>query len=498
MHANSETCSYAAVDLGGESGRVVQFQTDGVRVSTRECHRWGNRPVLLGGHLFWDFPALLEEVKAGLRKCRAEAPKLRSFGIDTWGTDFGLIAGNGELAGLPYAYRDHKNDGMPELVREILTDAELYSITGIQVMKVNTLYQLYALVRARSPLLKIARRLLFMPDLVAFFLCGSECCEHTMASTSQLLRAGERVWDPRIFNRLELPIEIMPEIAMAGADLGSILPAQAEEAGLQSLRLCASATHDTASAVAAVPACNADPWAFISSGTWSLVGTEVEAPLITEEARCANVTNEAGVAGVTRLLKNVTGLWLLRRLRQDWPKSYEYSEVVAAAESARAFQSFIDPDDPGFHNPPNMISAIEEYCRKSGQLAPQTIGDFARCVLESLAFKYRSVLQTLARLTGRSFARIHIVGGGAKNRFLNALTANATGIAVHAGPVEATAIGNGVVQALSDGLFRSVAEARAVIASSFPLQTCFPECVEVWEKHARRFHEVTGVQGYVT
>ena len=488
--------NYAALDLGGESGRACILRTDGKRIEIAEHHRYINRPVLISGHLYWNVAGIFQELKAGIESCARAAPSLSSVAIDTWGTDFGFVSKSDELVGLPFSYRDHKNDSMLDLAREMISDSELYSMTGIQVMKVNSLYQLLSLVREGLGILEAADRLLFMPDLFAFLLCGAKTCEYTMASTSQLMDPVSKTWATELFERLELPIEIMPEIVPSGTDLGTILPEQACGMGVAGARVRACATHDTASAVAAVPVVNdGKPWAFISSGTWSLVGTEIDRPVLTEEAREVNVTNEGGIDGTIRLLKNVTGMWLVQRLRRDLSlrgTHLGYDEIAASAEAAEPFARFIDPDDWAFHNPSDMVAAIDAYCAKTRQSAPVSPGEYARCIYESLAYRYREVIAALSRLTGKHFARIHIIGGGAQVDLLNSFTADACGIEVYAGPYEATAIGNGIVQALSDGVFTSLADARSAVGESFDVEIHNPANCDLWERDYYRFNDVTG------
>jgi rhamnulokinase len=332
-----------------------------------------------------------------------------------------------------------------------------------------------------------------MPDLLNFFLVGDAAAEYTIASTSQFLNPASETWETRIFERLGLPVGLLPPLVRPGAARGRLLPEQAAELGLPSLIVRACAAHDTASAVAAVPVRDDGlPWAFISSGTWSLVGVEIPRPLLTEDARRANATNEAGVGGTTRLLKNVTGLWLAQRLRHDLAlrgQELDHEALASAAAAAPAFQRFIAPNAPAFHNPPNMLAAIADFCLATGQPPPQSPGEYARCIFESLAFSYAEVLAALARLVGMPFARVHIIGGGAQNAFLNACAANACGIEVVAGPHEATVIGNGLVQAMADGLFGTLVEARQAVGRSFPVTVYPPRDHEMWQRHYSRYRE---------
>ncbi len=370
----SKSTSYIAVDLGAESGRAMVFAVEDGKVSVEEHHRFASKPVLLAGHMYWDIARIFDEVKAGVRKAALETGEVRSLAIDTWGVDFGFLSASGEPLGLPFAYRDHKNDGMIEIVREAMADDELYGLTGIQFMQLNTLYQLVALKRMGYPLLDCAAKLLFVPDLLNYLFSGQAVAEYTIASTSQLLDPVNKVWEKRIFDRLGLPLEIMPDIVESGADLGLVLPEQAEDMGIPRLRVRTCAGHDTGSAVVAVPALSdGKTWGFISAGTWCLVGLEVPKPVLGPDALAANVTNEGGVCNTIRLLKNVTGMWLVQRLRVDLEKrgvSMDYGELMEAAEAAPAFRRFINPNDPVFLNPPSMMAAVDEYARRRASANP--------------------------------------------------------------------------------------------------------------------------------
>jgi rhamnulokinase len=492
----SKSASYIAVDLGAESGRAMVFAVEDGKVSVEEHHRFASKPVLLAGHMYWDIARIFDEVKAGVRKAAQDAGEVRSLAIDTWGVDFGFLSASGEPLGLPFAYRDHKNDGMLEVVREAMADDELYGLTGIQFMQLNTLYQLVALKRMGYPLLDCASKLLFIPDLLNYLFSGQAVAEYTIASTSQLLDPVNKVWEKRIFDRLDLPLDIMPEIVESGADLGLVLPEQAEDMGIPRLRVRTCAGHDTGSAVVAVPALSdGKTWGFISAGTWCLVGLEVPRPVLGPDALAANVTNEGGVCNTIRLLKNVTGMWLVQRLRVDLEKrgvTMDYGELMKAAEAAPAFRRFINPNDAAFLNPPSMMMAIDDYCVTTSQPTPQNPAEYARCIFESLAFAYREVFSNLAHLAGTTVERIHVIGGGARNTFLNACTADACGVEVIAGPYEATALGNGIIQAMADGVFGSLAEARAAVAASFDLGRWQPTKADEWAAQYDRYLEITG------
>ncbi|MBN1560493.1 rhamnulokinase [candidate division KSB1 bacterium] len=439
---------YLAFDLGASSGRALVgiYEKEGLRLE--ETHRFPNRMVHLNGHYHWDILQLFDEIKIGLaRTAQAGHRDIRSLGVDTWGVDFGLIGRHGVLLGNPYAYRDMNAESMRHAFERIPRE-QLYKKTGIQFMAFNSIFQLLRLVEEENPLLEVAEKLLFIPDLLNYFLTGEMVSEYSIASTSQLLNPWSRTWEKEIFERLQLPLHIMPEIVPPGTRLGQLRQEIAEEAGLPRVAVVAPACHDTASAVAAVPA-TGDNWAYLSSGTWSLIGVESPQPIINDAALANNFTNEGGVNGTIRFLKNVAGLWLVQRCRSDWAKGGEelsYDELTELAEAAGPSPCHLDPDDGVFTNPINMPAAIAKYCRDSGQPVPASKGQYIRCALESLARKYKQVLDSLNSMLPQPVQRLHIVGGGAKNRLLNRLTAEETGLEVIAGPAEATGMGNVIVQ----------------------------------------------------
>ncbi len=486
--------TYYAVDLGASSGRVMIVQTDGRKLQIETAHRFPNQSTRINGHLYWDLPRILDEIKAGLRKGFELAPQCKSFAIDTWGTDFGLITRAGALVGLPLSNRDFSTDEVMDRVRAVIPDEELYACTGIQFMRVNAIYQLVSMQQTHAWMFEPAEHLLFLPDLLRYILCGDIAAEYTIASTSHLLDARTRDWHPEVFSRLGLPRHLMPNIVEPGASIGTLRAEHAIDLDMPRLSVRTCACHDTASAVAAVPAMDdGQPWAYISSGTWSLVGTEIAQPLVTPAALRANVTNEGGVNGAIRLLKNVNGLWLLQRLQHDLNvqgMSVDFPALVDSANAAPAFARFINPNFIGFHNPPSMMKAIDEFCRARRQSPAETPGEYARCIMESLAFAYVDVLETLQDLLGVRFARVHIVGGGSLNTTLSAWTADACGIPVYVGPVEATALGNGLVQAIADGVFSSLAEARRAIGASFPCTIYQPRYCQAWLRQRERYREV--------
>jgi rhamnulokinase len=466
---------YAAIDLGAESGRVVVGAFDGSHLALEEIHRFPNVPVTVGGTLHWDALRLWGDIAAGLRKAGAGGD-IASCAVDTWGVDFALLDARGRLLANPVHYRDVRTAGMVDAAFGVIPKAEIYGTTGIQVMEINTLYQLLAMARAGDPLLHAADRLLMVADLFAHFLSGSSVSEFTLASTSQALDAATRDWARPMLDRLGIPTGLLPEIVQPGTDVGALVPDLAAAQGLGTTRVIMPASHDTASAVVGTPLASAST-AFLSSGTWSLIGLEVPEPVISDVSLAANLTNEGGVAGTTRLLRNVVGLWLVQESRRAlWPdrEPPSYETIAGIAETAPAFTAFIDPDDERFLRPGDLPARVRAYCTETGQPAPEDAGTLIRVLLESLALRYARAVQQLAAASGHPVEAVHIVGGGSNNRLLCRLTADATGLPVKAGPVEATAIGNIAVQAIAAGDLASVAEARELTARSFPITTYEP------------------------
>lgn len=458
---------YLAADFGGGSGRVIAGWLEDGKLTMEEIHRFGNRQVHLGDHVYWDFPALFEDMKAGLKKAASKGYEVESIGVDTWGVDFGLIDRDGQLLGNPVCYRDARTAGMTEKLFETLNPTEHYATTGIQVMEINTLAQLLSIKGTAQ--LEAAEHLLFMPDLFSYFLTGKATNEYCIASTSELLDAKRREWSWETIEALGLPKRIFGNIVMPGTVRGELRKDIAEETGLKDVKVIAVGSHDTASAVAAVPAIEGDgPVAFLSSGTWSLLGIELPEPILTEEARQAEFTNEGGVGGRIRFLQNITGLWILQRLMAEWKERGEeqtFGELLPAAAQA-SISSIIPVADAAFTNPPSMEKAISDYCRQSNQPVPQTKGEFVRCLFQSLAKKYKDAIEGVNGLLPESLKRLHIIGGGSQNGLLNQFTADALGIPVWAGPVEATAMGNILVQAMAAGEVADLAELREVVRRS--------------------------------
>jgi rhamnulokinase len=477
--------NYLAFDLGAESGRAILGRFESGVLDVSEIYRFPNEPVQYRDELHWDVLRLWKEINKSLES--ASLPKIESIGIDTWGVDFALIGERGNLLENPYHYRDARTEGAMEAVFARMSREEIYSVTGIQFLPFNTLYQLYAACRSNPRLISAADALVTVPDLLNYWMCGNLACEYTNATTTQMVDARTRTWSASLLNKLDLPFRLLMPIVDPGTVIGQLRIGGSNR--LSGTPVVAPACHDTGSAVAAVSASGNS--AFLSSGTWSLLGAEIPAPVITPKARELNFTNEGGVCKTIRLLKNIGGLWLLQSCRRSWlnaGQDFTYQELMdAAADDRHAFVSLFDPDHPSFLNPENMLSAISEYCRRTDQPAPSSPPAYTRAILESLAFKYRSVLESLEELTGMRFEEIRIIGGGSKNHLLNQFTADATGRTVLAGPAEATALGNIAMQMLATGAVASLAEARRVIERSFPAERFEPSAADIWNSQYRRF-----------
>jgi rhamnulokinase len=479
------TRSFLAFDLGAESGRAMLGRLrDGVLELT-ELHRFLNEPVRTHDALQWDILRLWHEMRRALE--RAPDATVESVGVDTWGCDCALVGERGNLLENPYHYRDTRTDGIMEAVCQRVSADRIYEITGIQFLPFNTLYQLYAACSATPRLIDAAARVCTVPDLLNYWLTGELAAEYTNATTTQFVDARKRAWATDLLSELGIPTRLLPPIIEPGRILGRLLADVSNT--LAGVPVVAPACHDTGSAVASVAAGGHS--AFLSSGTWSLLGTEVSAPVITARARELNFTNEGGVCGTTRLLKNIGGLWLLQGCRRSWAeagRTFEYEELLqAAAEEPRGFHALVDPDHPSFLHPRSMVAAIDDYCRQTGQPVPDGPPTYVRTVLESLAFKYRVVVESLEELTGTPLTDIRIVGGGSRNALLNQFTADATGRTVIAGPVEATALGNVIMQMVATGAAASLDEARQIVARSFPVQRFEPQATDTWDAQYRRF-----------
>lgn len=486
--------SFLAFDLGAESGRCILGKVENGKLSLREISRFANGMVFILGHWHWNIFRLFEEVKRGMKVCAVdESTHPESIAFDTWGVDFGLLSRDGSILGLPYAYRDSRTEGAMEKFFKKIPRRRVYELTGIQFLQFNSLFQLFSMKRDNSSLLKAAGDLLFMPDLFNYLFTGEKKTEFTFATTSQLYNPRQKGWDDELFASLGVPKSIMQEVIEAGTQIGNLNQAVGRETGMSEVAVIAVASHDTGSAVAAVPAQGED-WAYISSGTWSLVGIEVKKPIINDQALDLNFTNEGGIQGTFRFLKNIVGFWPLQECRRAWASKrlYSYDELIEMAACAQPFPALIDLDWPGFLNPPDMPEAIRQYCKKTGQRAPASEAEFVRSILESLAVKYRLTLDQLKQISPHPLRRIHVIGGGAKNRLLNQFTANATGLPVIAGPVEATSAGNIMVQALCLGKVTSFLEMREVIRNSFKLERYEPEQSSEWDSAGERFRNIVG------
>jgi rhamnulokinase len=478
-----------AFDLGAESGRGVLGLLQDRRLHLEVIHRFPNGPVRTLDTLHWDVLHLYDQMLHTLRLCAAQPGGLDGLGVDTWGVDFALLGRGGTLLGNPRHYRDPHTEGVLERAFARVPRQEVFRRTGVQLMRFNTLFQLLALQEAHSPLLEVAETLLFMPDLFHFFFTGIKVNEYTDASTSQMLDPHTRGWGHELVRSFGLPGHILGTLVGPGTVLGPLRAAVAAQTGLNPAPVIAPASHDTAAAIAAVPAAGSS-WAYISSGTWSLMGVELPAPLVNDQALAANYTNEGGVGGTIRFLKNIMGLWLVQECRRAWERqgrAYGYDELTRLAEAAAPFASLVDPDDASFLLPLDMPAALAAFCRRTGQAAPEGPGATVRCALESLALCYRYVLERLEQLTGRRLEVIHVVGGGSQNALLNQLTADACNRPVVAGPVEATAAGNVLVQALGLGVLASLAEAREVVRQSFEVRTFTPRDADAWHTPYERF-----------
>ena len=462
--------TYLAIDFGGGSGRVIAGtitdEKGEKKLTMQLVHRFQNRQVRLGNHVYWDFPALFEDMKTGLKKAAQLGLKVSGIAIDTWGVDFGFIDRDGNLVGNPVCYRDARTNGMAERFFADVDRTAHYAVNGTQVMEINTLFQLLSLKLADSPQLQIADKMLFTPDLFSYFLTGEANTEYTIASTSEMLDARKRDWDWQLIDSLGLPRHLFCPIVMPGTVRGRLRKDIAEETGLGEVAVIAVGSHDTASAVAAVPATDDEqPVAFISSGTWSLLGVEINEPILTEEARRAEFTNEGGIGGKITFLQNITGLWFIQRLMAEWKEEgdeQQYDILLPAAEKA-VIDTVIPVDDAAFQNPPSMQQAIIDYCNAHNLTAPTSKAETTRVVLQSLAAKYAEATSALNAMLPSPIKKLHIIGGGSQNKLLNRLTEEALGVPVEAGPVEATGIGNILTQALAKGEVSDIAEMRRIV-----------------------------------
>ncbi len=477
FYLRMKTHYFLAIDIGATSGRAIIASIVDGKFDMEEIYRFPNNMLELQGKYYWNIFGLYESIKESLRICVRKQITPDSIGIDTWGVDFGYIAADGSILGLPRSYRDPYTVGAPENFFQHIPKKDVYNSTGIQIMEFNSLFQLFRARQEDFAPLKAAKEILFTPDLLAYMLTGNKVCEYTIASTSQFINPVTKQAEASLLNVAGLSPAILPPIVMPGIKVGELTDALAKEIGIAKIPVIAVAGHDTASAIVAVPATEPG-FAYLSSGTWSLMGIEVEEPIITSESFDKNFTNEGGIENTTRFLKNITGMWLLEQCRKEWERegrTYSYTQITEMATSAIQFPSLVNPDDPAFANPTNMVKAIQTSCEKTGQQIPVSDAEYVACIFNSLAKRYKEVLDMLSDMAPFRIEKLHVIGGGSKNRLLNQLTANAIGLPVVAGPSEATAIGNCMVQAKAMGLVADRWEMRKLITSSFEIETFYPE-----------------------
>ncbi|MDR6723700.1 rhamnulokinase [Paenibacillus amylolyticus] len=485
--------SVLAYDLGASSGRALLGHLNDRGIETLEIHRFKNEPVKVGERMHWDILRLHHELLTGLNLVKQSGEQPESLAIDSWAVDYGLLGSNGELLGNPYHYRDAQFSGMMERVQEELTPEAIFERTGIQFLSFNTIYQLATLRRHHSPLLNEAERFLMIPDLLRYFLTGEAVNEFTNATTTQLYNPTKGQWDRELLAHIGISDKLFGEVVMPGTRIGQVRNSICSDLGISAIPVIAVAEHDTGSAVVAVPATERS-FAYLSCGTWSLMGTEIDQPAISAESLALNFTNEGGTGGTFRLLKNIMGLWILQECMREWERqgqAISYAELLAKAERSTPFASLFDPDDDLFLAAGDMTTRIQKYCRDTGQAQPQDQGAIARSILESLALKYRRVLGWTEQLSKQSFNGLHMVGGGIQNRLLCQWTANSIGKPVWAGPAEGSAIGNMAVQWMASGAFKDIWEARRAIRDSFPITTYEPQDRTTWEEAYGRFIRIT-------
>ena len=479
-----------AIDLGASSGRGIVGSFDGEKLTSRENHRFSNDPMYVNGRFTWDILRIYFEIKNSITKTVIDGDDIASMGIDTWGVDYGMIDKNGRLMANPIHYRDTRTENVTDYVKGFVSPEEIYNITGIQAIDFNTLNQLAVEKRDNAEGFDRADKILFIPDLLNYFLTGKMATEYTIASTGMILDANSRKISSELIAKLGIPESKFAPMVEPGTNLGALLPSITDEVGKNRIQVYTTASHDTASAVIAVPATDKD-FIYISSGTWSLMGAELDAPLINDATRAANLTNEGGAMGTIRFLKNIMGLWIIQESRRQWKregKDYSFAQMEAWAKECTPFRSLINVDYKTFNTPGNMPEKIRDYCRMTGQPVPETVGEVVRCIYESLALKYRYTVDTIGQLRGKPATMINVVGGGTKDKFLSQMTADACGIPVCAGPEEATAIGNLVMQAIAQGEIKDLAQAREVVANSFEMKHYQP-CNEreAWDEAYARF-----------
>ncbi len=482
-----------AFDFGASSGRAIVGVFDGEKIELREVHRFSNDPVTINGTVYWDVQRLFFEIKQGILKAKEDGG-FDSIGIDTWGVDFGLLRKDGTLIENPIHYRDKRNDGMAEFSKKYMSHEEMYDITGIQFMDFNTVFQLLSLKENRPYILEEADTLLFMPDLLSYMLSGVKSTEYSIATTSQMVDLKTHDWSDKIINDLGLKKDILTPIVATGTVIGQLSDEICEELGVPKADIVSVASHDTQSAITAAP-CEYEDFAFISCGTWSLFGTEVKEPVLNEASKKLNVTNEGGYGYSIAFLKNICGLWLIQESRRQWireGKEYSYAELEKMALECEPFKCFIDPDAPEFGVMGNLPERVREYCRKTGQYVPETVGEIMRCIYESLALKYRLTFDGIMECTGKNYDRIHVMGGGTKDKLLLNMTAQSCNVPVYGGPIEATALGNIAIQLMSVGAIADIKEARKIIAKGENLKLYEPCDRDAWETAYEKYKEIIG------
>lgn len=470
-----------AFDFGASSGRAIIGCFDGDKITLEEVHRFSNDPVSVGGTVYWDVLRLFYEIKQGIIKAKI-AGGFDSIGIDTWGVDFGLIDSEGKLMENPVHYRDARTVGLVDEAFKTMPKEKLYGITGIQFMELNTLFQLISLKKYRPWMLERADKMLFMPDLFGYMLTGKMCAEYSIASTSQLIDLDKKTWSKEILDAFGIKESVFAPLVQPGTVLGELSKEVCEECGVDPVPVISVCSHDTQSAITSVP-CEDGEFAFLSSGTWSLFGTELDKPIVNETSMNINITNEGGFDGSTGFLKNIIGLWLIQESRRQWKregKEYSYADLEKLALAAEPFKCFIDPDAPEFVPHGNIPERVREFCRKTGQYVPETVGEIMRCIYESLAMKYRLTFEKLRECTERDYPVIHVIGGGTKDGLLCQMTANSCDRTVKAGPIEATVMGNVAVQLMSDGSVKNIGQARKIVADSSELKTFEPKDTDKW------------------
>lgn len=488
------TVQCLALDFGASSCRLISVSFQDSRLTMRELYRMTNGPVKQGDHLVWPLDQLVQGTIEALCKAGAENEKYQSIAADTWGVDYILLGDDGCPIAPPIAYRDSRTDGLTErFIEDICPRDKIYAKTGIQFLPFNTLYQLYAQTLTEPEVLQKTKSLLFIADYFHFLLSGRATIEKTMASTSQMWNLRKNCWDKDLTAVMALPKGALADPVEPGSEIGQLTPELQKKTGLPALRVIAPASHDTASAVLAVPA-RGENWAYLSSGTWSLLGIEITDPITSREAMDANWTNEGGYANTFRFLKNITGLWIIQEIARNLEGRYSFGELAEMAQAEPGFITLINPDDPRFFSPESMITAIGEYSSQTGQPIPETPGALVRCAYDSLSLLYRKTLEDLRSLSGKQIDTLHVVGGGSQANFLNQMTASTTGLPVLAGPVEATALGNALVQFLTSGAIASLAEGRVHISNSFPIKHFTPKPIIGLEEVYSRFKTLVSIQ----